>query len=257
MQVSTREVEWGELGLLPLFEGIDPPTLKHLAESFKEYRVDAGEYVFRDGAEADAFFVVLKGGLAVFRDVVGQPVQLLARLGPQEFFGELGLFGSGRHTASVRASEESVVLRIGREDFLGILEDRPPLMERLQLAAAQRHSANVASTLELGRRREVRIRTDQQVEIELEPRPKGAAEKHSVRVENLSLGGICLSAAPEPWVEGKDVRFYLLLRDNRLPLRGRVVWRRGDSLGIVFRDHDPNHDTLIQLAIRLLVELKA
>jgi CRP-like cAMP-binding protein len=257
MEIKRREVEWRELGLLPLFEGLDPPTLKHLSEGFTECRVEAGEYIFRDGEDADAFFIILRGAMAVFRDVVGQPVQLLARLGAQEFFGELGLFGTGRHTASVRASEESVVLRIGREEFLVLLEDHPRLMEKLQLAAAQRHSANVASTLELGRRREVRIRTDQEVEIELESRSGAVAETLSVRVENLSLGGICLSGAPEPWREGAKVRFYLLLRDNRLPLGGRVVWRRGDSLGVVFTDHDPNHDTLVQLAIRLLVELKA
>jgi len=249
LEISGQAVESAELGLVEPFQGLDTAELGRLANHFVELLVPAEHLVVQEGEPADAFFVVTQGAFVVFRDARGEPVQLLARLLPKEFFGELGLFGSGRHTASVRAIEPSLVLRIIKVDFLRFLADHPQILEKLQASATLRHSANVASSLELGRRREVRIRCAREANIGL---PEATTRR--VVVENFSLGGICFSQVPESWEKGREVSFSLAVRENEVRLSGRVVWRRGESIGMVFTKQSPNHDMIVQMAIRLLVE---
>ena len=251
MEIIRSTIDAEDLRPVQLLQELDQADLENLARHFVELEVPADQMVVREGDPAEAFYVVFRGSFAVFRDAVGTPVQLLARLQPGEFFGELGLFGAGRHTASVRTSEASRLLRITKEDFLGFLIDHPEILEKLQIAAAQRHSANVASSLEMGRRREVRIRCGQDVQI-------GLGESiQTVVVENLSVGGICLTNVPDDWRAGQAVSFSLAIRENELVLHGQVVWRRGETVGIMFTKQSPNHDMIVQMAIRVLVETPA
>jgi CRP-like cAMP-binding protein len=249
LEICGQSVEPVQLGSVDLFQELDSAELGRLAGHFAELLVPVDHLIVQEGESAAAFFVVTKGGFVVFRDARGEPVRLLARLRSRDFFGELGLFGSGRHTASVRAFEPSQVLRITKVDFLRFLEGHPQILEKLQVSATRRHTANIASSLELGRRREVRIRCAREVNL-------GLSEGKSKRVvvENLSVGGVCFSQAPRSWEKGKTVSFSLAVRENGLLLSGRVVWRHEDSLGIVFTKQSPNHDMIVQMAIRLLVE---
>lgn len=46
-----------------------------------------GEYIIREGDEADAFYIISRGRVAVSREKAGE----LAQLGPGDYFGEIGL----------------------------------------------------------------------------------------------------------------------------------------------------------------------
>ncbi len=234
-----------------LFEDLDEGELARLNRRFVELEVPRHAMVVHDGEPSTGLYVVREGALAVFRQTVGKPVQLLAQLGPGESFGELGIFGEGRHMASVRANEPSRILRITRRDLLDFFGDHPEIEQKLQLAAARRHLANVTAMLELGRRREVRIYLGQPVRLEV-----AEGEVVSAVLENLSLNGLCLDGAPAEWQPGLNVRFGLGLREGLLRLKGRVLWRREDTVGLLFEKLTPNHDTIIQMAIRVALELK-
>jgi CRP-like cAMP-binding protein len=68
--------------------------------------VSAGQSLLRQGAPADAFFVIDRGRASVKRDD-----QQIADLGPGDFFGELGLLRGGERTASVVAATDMRVPR--------------------------------------------------------------------------------------------------------------------------------------------------
>ncbi len=233
-----------------LFQDLDEHELARLGRRFMELAVPRHALVVRDGETTTGFYVVREGSVAVLRQTVGKPEQLLAHLHQGEFFGELGIFGEGRHMASVRAIEPSKVLRITGKDLLEFFGEHPEIEQKLQLAAARRHLANVTALLELGRRREARIYLAQPVQIE-----SGGALTTAV-LENLSLDGLCLSGAPSDWQAGRDVSFGLGLREGLLRLRGRVLWRRQQTVGLRFEKRTANHDTIIQMAIRVALELK-
>ncbi len=239
------------LRLVTLFRDLDELQLTLLSRRFVELDVPRDEVVVHDSEKTTGFYVVREGSVAVFRQTVGQPVQLLARLRRGEFFGELGIFGAGRHMASVRASERSRILRINRRDLLEFFGNHPEIEHKLQLAAARRHLANVTSLLELGRRHEVRIHLEQPAQLEV-----GTGSVRTVVLENLSLGGICLTGVPQYWQEGREVSFGLGLREGLLQLKGRIAWRREQTVGLTFDKLVPNHDTIIQMAIRVALELK-
>lgn len=251
-EISRSTIESNDLRQVDLFRDLDPRELDHLAAGFVELRVKANRLVLQQGQPAEAFFVVAEGGVAVFRDAVGMPVQLLARLRRGDFFGEIGLFARGRHSASVRTSEASRILKITRQRLLDFLDNHPPIFQKLQMAAARRHSADMASALELGRRREVRVRCSHEVILQL-----ADGSRSPVMLDNLSLGGVCLGGTPAHWQVGDEHEFSLAIRESELPLTGRVTWRRGDSVGLTFVDRSPNHDVLIQMATRLLLELES
>lgn len=98
---------------------------------------DAGEFVFRQGAESDAFYIVLEGEADVVATGAEGPVSL-ARLGPGEFFGEMGLLRSETRSASVLAHTELKLIRIEREVFLETVARSPEALWDLTTTVCQR-----------------------------------------------------------------------------------------------------------------------
>ena len=237
-----------------LFAGVSVAHPEAIGDLVESVDVDEEAYIFREGDPSDALFIIQEGAVSIFRDTIGMPMQTLAQLRRGEFFGEMGVLCDVERSASVRAIEPTRVLRIRRENLARLVELLPVIQRKLQMTAAQRHSSNIASALELGRRREVRIRFHHQVTLELEN-----SESWNATLENLSLGGLCLRGAPEDWDVESDVQFGLGLKVGMLPLAGRIAWRRsdlpqGNALGLSFNKKSSNHDKMIQMAIHLLLE---
>ena len=89
-----------------LFRGLEAEEIRELARGFEELSLEEDHFVFQEGQSSDAFFIVREGAVILFRNTVGRPVHLLARLGAYDFFGELGLFDSIEHTMSARTARE-------------------------------------------------------------------------------------------------------------------------------------------------------
>jgi CRP-like cAMP-binding protein len=230
------------------FIELDKDELHRLANAFSERLLPAGHHIYRIGDTPNAFYVVREGEVALYRDKPGSPTQLQAHLGPGDFFGETGLFDDAAHTVSASTNVTSRILEIRRKTLLDFLDDHPEVALRLQMAAARRHSQNVSDALELGRRNEVRISLALEANLRLE----GGAINRRVKVENLSLGGVCLRDVPLAWDRHWTVRFTLLFEGLELPVIGRVAWRRGDAVGIAFTRTDSAHEDRVQAMMRRL-----
>lgn len=250
--VGARRVSASELATIHILRGLSAADLTRLARDVVPLEVPEGQVVIHEGEPADALYLVGAGSFAAFRDAVGQPVHLLSRLDKGDFFGDLGFFGDGRCAASVRASEAGRLLRIAEAPLLSFLERHPDIHRQLQAISADRFSRLLASTLELGRRREVRIKCSERVTLRL-----GDGSVAPALLENLSLGGACIAAAPSAWREGVEVAFSLGLESGVLPLAGRISWREDDKVGLAFRPLDDRHDAMIQMAIRVLLHGRA
>lgn len=71
------------------------------AEKFvQDYK--AGDRIFSDGDIGKEMFVVVSGGVEIFREQDGVR-QMLAKLGSGEMFGEMALVAEGRRFASAEA----------------------------------------------------------------------------------------------------------------------------------------------------------
>jgi CRP/FNR family cyclic AMP-dependent transcriptional regulator len=106
-----------------------------------------GQFVIREGEEADSAYVLKHGEVEVLKKSPDGREIRIAKLGPQEIFGEMCLFeNSPRRSASVRVvSERAVVMIISKEHFQQHLDGMPEgirsivqiLIQRLRKANRQ------------------------------------------------------------------------------------------------------------------------
>jgi MFS family permease len=139
---------------LDLFRTASRSSLESLAEAAEEISVPAGTVVVREGDQADAFYTVTDGQLAVSAagESGAEPVHLRT-LGPDSYFGEIGLLGHMPRTATVTATSACTLLRIGGNDFLDALTTlsaSPSLLASAQTRLALTHPSSRALAPLLG-----------------------------------------------------------------------------------------------------------
>jgi predicted acylesterase/phospholipase RssA len=117
--LSTTGVSLSTLACVPLLAGADTEALEALAADAYPRRVLAGEWLIREGDEADDLYVVLRGRLRV---VAGADGRTLRVLGPGAAIGELALLTGSARSASVQAVRDSTLLQLGRGRFVELME---------------------------------------------------------------------------------------------------------------------------------------
>jgi len=106
----------------PLFRGIDANGLAGLAEVATAVEFPANHVIARQGEIGTGFFVVVDGSVRVTRDG-----DVIAHLGPGEFFGELSVLDRMPRNASVTADVETTCLALASWDFEKVLLAQPAL----------------------------------------------------------------------------------------------------------------------------------
>lgn len=86
-----------------------------------------GYNVFDRGMVADGFYTVIKGGFELVYEDPETGERIERTYGPGEHFGERIILGRATRTGRVRATENSVVLWIARDDFKRFAEGFPML----------------------------------------------------------------------------------------------------------------------------------
>jgi CRP-like cAMP-binding protein len=100
----------------PMFDNLDPAEIRQVLHIVEAKSLQAGDVVFSEGDAGDAWYVLYTGGVEVLkRTADGENV--IATLGPQTCFGEISILDGLPRSATVRASEDSVVYCIPRSAF--------------------------------------------------------------------------------------------------------------------------------------------
>ena len=119
--VSTTHVTGATLQGVPLLAGASEEALADLAADARPFRVLAGDWLLREGDEADDLYVVVRGRLRVVARSGGEE-RTLRVLGPGASIGELALLTGAPRSASVQAVRDSTLLRLPRGPFVELLE---------------------------------------------------------------------------------------------------------------------------------------
>lgn len=85
-----------------------------------------GEIIFQEGQPSDYFFILQKGEVEVFINRHEKRF-VINKMGPGEFFGEMGLLSSEPRSASCKAVTFVEVIRVNNEDFKNLLKNSHPL----------------------------------------------------------------------------------------------------------------------------------
>jgi CRP-like cAMP-binding protein len=124
------------LAHLELFAGASELALERLARTLHPIVVPEGELIIAEGAEPDCLFIVRSGHLDVTKEE-----QKVASLGPDDWFGEIGLLHRVPRTATVLSAERTELWQIPGADFLTALNESalPPaaLLEGISTRLAE------------------------------------------------------------------------------------------------------------------------
>ncbi len=245
---DTPSVSGKDLKVFEIFESLNADERRRWSRVFEARDLQPGEYLYREGEPVDSLYALESGDLALFREAVGFPVQLLSRCRPGDILGHVALFAEVLHMESARATGPCRVSAISRDDFIAMMESNPDLNDALEHAATEQYASRLAAGLELEKHREVRMRLQQRVAIRMDD-----GSVWDVTLENLSLGGFCLEGAPDSWRIGEEVSFEMILPAVDLALTGRVAWRRDKIVGLAFHQTSAQHDQLIQMMTHVLL----
>lgn len=116
------------LAQIPLFKGLADAQRAALADRLTERPFKAGAPVFSVGDTGGAMYIVVSGAVEVFLPAVtagaGERVHLSdVRAG--EYFGELALFDDKPRSASTRATVDTLLLELTRDQFREHLRQAP------------------------------------------------------------------------------------------------------------------------------------
>lgn len=104
-----------ELLQIPVFAGLKESECQRFAQKAADIRVEAGDWVTREG-EDPRVFVVLDGLLQAVKDIVGQRRELDQVKAP-DFFGEIPILLGTANLVSVQALSPCRLARFDRQQL--------------------------------------------------------------------------------------------------------------------------------------------
>lgn len=120
-----------------LFRQLTPDQLNAVAGGFKEVLLPNGQMLFKQGDEGDSFYIIYEGKIRWERRR-GDQVTRQSSLGPGDYFGEESLLTHRLRSATITAADDTVLLRLSREDFLRLVHRLPQLRTNLSIAVTSR-----------------------------------------------------------------------------------------------------------------------
>lgn len=108
---------------VPALAELADELLDVVAGQVTEEHVAAGDWILREGEEADRVFIVRSGRIEVVSE--GPPETLIRVLRRGDVLGELALLRSGPRSASARARRDTALLVLTRAAFESLIRDAP------------------------------------------------------------------------------------------------------------------------------------
>lgn len=121
----------------PLFESLSWWQFNSLADNARVIEVPKGEYVLREGENADALYIIMSGRCEASTDSDGQR-KILEHYHNGDSFGETALLSDETNWADVRTLNDTLLIKIDREDFEDIVASNAQISHQLSQRIAGR-----------------------------------------------------------------------------------------------------------------------
>jgi CRP-like cAMP-binding protein len=118
---------------VPMLRTCSQDEIDHIADLGVTVLADAGQDVVHQGEAGSQFFVITTGSADVTRDG-----QVVASLGPGDYFGELALFDPAPRNATVTATAPTTLVSVSRNTFRELLGEVGSLRDALLAGMAAR-----------------------------------------------------------------------------------------------------------------------
>ena len=131
------DAQAAQLADIPIFKDLpegDIAALRMLAQPTERA---GGEWLFRQGEEADCFYAVLTGGLELLVRTPNGEERLIVHTGPGTIVGETSVLIGGQRSASARATEPTRLLTFPDEGLRAMLRAESLTAYRIVYRLAQ------------------------------------------------------------------------------------------------------------------------
>lgn len=128
---------------LSLFGALSADSISFLFERCDEVAVPSGGVFFEQGESSDCVFVLRSGSVEVVRSS-GSRSLVLAEFGPGAVFGEVALVAIAPRTATARAVDDAVALRLRHHSMLELCEHNLQDFALLQMNLAREVARRLA-----------------------------------------------------------------------------------------------------------------
>ncbi|KAM8716277.1 hypothetical protein ACLKA7_003201 [Drosophila subpalustris] len=141
-----RQAEYTDfLKSVPIFKDLPEDTLIKISDVLEETHYQRGDYIVRQGARGDTFFIISKGKVRVtIKQQDTQEEKFIRMLGKGDFFGEKALQGDDLRTANIicESPEGVSCLVIDRETFNQLISSLDEIKHRYDDDAMERRKIN-------------------------------------------------------------------------------------------------------------------
>jgi CRP/FNR family transcriptional regulator, cyclic AMP receptor protein len=122
---------------VPIFAKIEQSKLKLIAFTSERMTFPAGQELFHQGDHGDAMYVILDGVADVLIDTPAGQIAI-AELKKNGFVGEIALLCDVPRTATIKAREQLVTLKISKDMFYRLVAEFPQMAVEVMRTLAHR-----------------------------------------------------------------------------------------------------------------------
>ena len=136
----------------PMFEDLEPQEIKEIIHIVEALKFESGDNVFLEGASGDGWYALYSGEVNVLKQSDNGEI-IISTLEPGSCFGEIAVLDGLPRSATIRATKETIVLRVPQDTFKDLIDNNHPiaykLIKHMALMLASRQRANTESLSKL------------------------------------------------------------------------------------------------------------
>lgn len=120
-----------DLSIFPMFQELTEQEKQTVATYLKRKEYEVGEIVFSYGETGGKLYLVAEGELVITRIVEDGKEHTLGTLHRHEYFGGMSVIDGGKHSATVKTTQETVLLTLTKSNLDTIAQENPALGNKL------------------------------------------------------------------------------------------------------------------------------
>lgn len=128
-----------DITLFSIFSELSATERGLVEKKVRLFELKKGEVVYRKGELPSAFYLILSGRFRILKE----SGQVINHLHPGDYFGETSLLTNRPHSATIQALNDSIILKIEKEDFLSLIKEIPSLSLHISRTLGHRLTGTV------------------------------------------------------------------------------------------------------------------
>ncbi len=135
------------LNKVDMVKGLTAQELKTISSKLKTVKYSENEFIIEENKESDKLFILYKGEVVISKKMTMIDEQekidktfITVSADDHAFFGEIGLLGLNKRTATCKAKTECTLYTIDHKDFMSICKSNPEIGFKILFEIARKLS---------------------------------------------------------------------------------------------------------------------